>query len=291
MTSLVLTKMQVNSLYHGVLEQLVMEPITVSPRGLATRELTGAVLRLEYAQNCVVSLKARQLNYHFMVAEWLWVATGREDVASIAPYNKKIADFSDDGEIFFGAYGPRWRDQIGYLLAKLRKDPDSRQAVISIWRPNPPSTKDVPCTVAMQYLIRDGELHTIVTMRSSDAWLGLPYDIFNFARLGSIVAGELGIEQGSLQLQLGSLHLYETNHEAVRKVLSQRTLEMPIKLAPLHGLPSVEHGDLLATGFRYKDLKPIDPHSTLLWEYIEVLQHRFNNLPLSANNPFKMVLP
>jgi thymidylate synthase len=67
--------------------------------------------------------------------------------------------------------------------------------------------------VSVQFLIRDGLLHVVDTMRSSDLWLGWPYDIFNFSMLARYVICHLKQkpELGVIVLQAGSAHLYEQN--------------------------------------------------------------------------------
>lgn len=166
---------------------------------------------------------ARDLNYRFMLAEWLWIQAGREDVTSIAGFNSKIANYSDDGVIFAGAYGPRLSKQWNYLLSTLRKDPDSRQAVATIFTPAPEATKDVPCTLSLQVFIRGGRMHGIMTMRSNDLWLGLPHDFFNFAQIVNWLAGSLDVLPGSMTIQAGSSHIYASNYEAVDLVLARPT--------------------------------------------------------------------
>src|SRR5712691_3901798 len=79
----------------------------VSPQGHSCRELLGVSLRVEDLRANILVHPRRNLNYRFMVAEWLWIALGRNDVATVARYNPEIAQFSDDGLTFTGAYGPR----------------------------------------------------------------------------------------------------------------------------------------------------------------------------------------
>jgi thymidylate synthase len=228
----------------------------VAPRGQATRELTGCVYQLDDVTRCATWLPERRLNYAFMAAEFLWMFCGREDVAMISHYNERIKEFSDDGLGFFGAYGPRWRDQVGGAVHRLKGDLTSRQAVIGTWRPlynrrrltwDDESyfmeTRDVPCTLSMQYLLRDGCLDAYVTMRSSDAWLGLPYDLFNFSMLQRAVAAELGVLPGTLTLFVGSSHLYERNLDQAREVLKaveDHGSDLRYYLA-IPGPPNLEH--------------------------------------------------
>lgn len=171
-------------------------------------------------QNNILVHKDRDLNYRFMLAEWLWIQAGRQDVASIARFNSKIADYSDNGDYFAGAYGPRLWPQWNYLLETLKKDRDSRQAVATIFTPCPGPTKDVPCTLSLQVFIRHDRLHGIMTMRSNDLWLGLPHDFFNFAQMTNWLAGQLEVGLGSMAVQAGSSHIYARNFEAVDRVLA-----------------------------------------------------------------------
>jgi thymidylate synthase len=197
-----------DNVWTGLLKHLLERGKLQSPRGQITFEELGVVLRMSDLRENILINDARRPNYRFMVAEWLWIALGRSDVASLMRYNKQIAQFSDDKLTFSGAYGPRLKPQWDWIIQKLRKDEYSRQSVASIWLPSPSESKDIPCTLNFQFLLRDKHLNCIVTMRSSDVWLGLPYDFFNFSMLTNMLAGELGVECGWLQMNLGSSHLY-----------------------------------------------------------------------------------
>lgn len=219
----------IGNLWFCLLEALVHSGRPVSPRSLPCRELLGVNLYLDDARNNVFVHEQRRLAYKFMVAEWLWIWYGHDDVATIDQYNPNIGQFSDDGTRFFGAYGPRIKEQWSWLLENLRK-PDTRQAVIEIWRPTPPASRDVPCTLSWQLLLRDGKLNGIVTMRSSDAFLGVPYDVFSFTMLQNIAAAALNVTVGSYQLNVGSSHLYErdvNNAQIILETGEPRGLRSP----------------------------------------------------------------
>jgi thymidylate synthase len=213
-----LTRPTFAQLWHDLLETLMSEEAGVSPRGMKTKEIINVHLELTDPWENILGTPERKLAYKFMVAEWLWIWYGHNDVRTIVPYNPHIAQFSDDGEEFFGAYGPRVNQSWGYVFRLLKDDPDTRQAVICIYRPPPGKTKDVPCTLTMQFLLRDGCLNAIVNMRSSDTWLGLPYDYYTFSMLQITMATMLCARVGSLYFNLGSSHLYERNFEAAHEI-------------------------------------------------------------------------
>jgi len=193
------------------LEHLIKYGKSEAPRGMPTKAIYDQQLIFNPRKPVVMPI-GRKLSYRFMLAEAYWILTGDDTVAGIEKYNKNIAQFSDDGVKFFGAYGPKVIAQAEYVVNTLRRDKDSRQAIISIWRDSPPPTKDVPCTIMVQFRVDSiNRLHSHVVMRSSDVWLGLPYDVFNFSMLMHMVASSLGVEVGNLRYTLLNTHLYERN--------------------------------------------------------------------------------
>jgi thymidylate synthase len=202
-----------DEVWLDLLSDIVDHGAESRPRGLRIKELLCRTTRIDMRRPAV-AIKARKVGYRFMIAEAFWILSGRNDVASIARYSPHIASFSDDGRYFQGAYGPRIVEQLTYVCDCLCKDPDSRQAVVGIWRQNPRDSKDVSCTLSAQFLLRDGQLNCVDTMRSSDAWLGWIYDVVNFSALSAYVALMLryrtgkAIELGDLFLTAGSSHLY-----------------------------------------------------------------------------------
>lgn len=227
----------------GTIEDVIINGATVSPRGQETVELLQHTLAVDLLYPVVVA-PTRVISEKFYGAEAYWMLSGDDSVAGIAPYNKHIAQFSDDGERFFGAYGPKIAEQLDYVVAKLLQDSDTRQAGLTLWRENPPATKDVPCTIAMFFNLRDHGLdrkvlNMHVYMRSSDVWLGVPYDVFNFSMVAMQVLCRLNaayrrepapyqgeergwpraVDPGALYLTAASRHLYERNTAKALEVL------------------------------------------------------------------------
>jgi thymidylate synthase len=225
-----------SSVWLGLIETLLDNGDLVTPRGKPCREVLACQTNVSMVDP-VVQVKGRKLGYRFMAAEAHWIISGDNRLETILPYANHIKDFSDDGFFFYGAYGPRVVDQLSYVARVLAEDLNSRQAVLTIWRSNPHKSKDIPCTVAIQWFIRDGKLHCIDTMRSSDAWLGWPYDVVNFSCLSyylrAILRHQYGLvmDIGDLVLQAGSQHIYERNEVAAREVLNNpETYQIPLDL-------------------------------------------------------------
>lgn len=211
----------VDDVWINTLNNLLNLGRPVRPREQGTYELMAYQTIVDMRQP-ILCVGDRRLSYEFMAAEAAWILSGDNRVSSIKSFAPSIEQFSDDGERFFGAYGPRVTDQLSGVVAALNQDRESRQAVMTIWRPNPPPTKDVPCTVALQWLVRDDQLHCVATMRSSDIWLGWPYDVFNFSMISRVIFYELAppvSRLGNLYLTVGSQHLYLKNADRARECL------------------------------------------------------------------------
>jgi thymidylate synthase len=204
-----------NEQWLMLVNELIMHGKKISPRGQETRELLCKSTTINL-KTPVLSLPGRKLGYKFMCAEAAWILSGDNRLSTIEPYSKDIHKFSDNGVHFAGAYGPQFLEQVSYIVDTLFKDEDTRQAVMTIWRPNPRDSKDIPCTVYIQFIIRDGELHVFDYMRSSDVWLGFPYDVFNFSMMAYYVLIMLKmkgkvLKPGTLTLTATSQHIYERN--------------------------------------------------------------------------------
>lgn len=237
--------------WSGTLEQLLTHGQAVAPRGQGTLELPQHTIAVDMLRPVVVA-PTRKVSEKFLGAEAHWMLSGDNRVETIAPYNKNIAQFSDDGVTFFGAYGPKIADQIEYVVRKLFEDQDTRQAGLTLWRENPPATKDVPCTIAMFFSLRDGKLNSHVFMRSSDVWLGVPYDVFNFTMVAMLVMCRLNtffaaqpapyqgeerswpqvVMPGTLFLTAASRHLYDRNRADAKAVLAYDSWDAPTGLVP-----------------------------------------------------------
>jgi thymidylate synthase len=209
--------------FRRALHEIYYHGQTVKPRGMVTKEISPATLVID-PRKTIYPSPIRNLNFAFLFAENLWYLSGRADTHLLSYYNSNIKNFSQDG-LHDGAYGPKIVSQIRYIVETLQKDPDSRQAIISLWERNPRPSKDVPCTSLFQFMIREGKLNMYVTMRSNDIIFGSNYDVPSFAMIQLVVASCLGIEAGQLFHTANSLHLYEMHYEMTDKLLGETVPE------------------------------------------------------------------
>lgn len=171
------------------------------------------------------------------LAELLWYLSGSDRLDYIERYIPKYAKDAEDNGTLHGAYGPRLlnmggQNQIANVIAALRERPSTKRAVIQLFSAEDIASryKEVPCTIALQFFIRDEKLLCCSFMRSNDAFKGLPHDVFCFTMLQEIIARELDVELGPYRHLVSSLHLYEDSINAAQAYLTegvQSSLAMP----------------------------------------------------------------
>ena len=118
--------------------------------------------------------------------------------------------------LYSGGYGPRLfgpgeADQVGNVIKLLRQRPSSRRAVVQVFDGSDIAAehKEIPCTTTLQFFVRNERVEMVATMRSNDAYFGLPHDVFCFSMLQEIVARTLNRDVGVYRHFAGSLHLYK----------------------------------------------------------------------------------
>lgn len=212
-----------NYWYHYLNEQQREGFNQPSRAGVVVGEFINAITIIEDPRENVLKSEVRNLSMKYAIGELLWYLSGSNKLADIEPYAKFWGKISDDGETINSAYGYRIHQQFGfdqweYVKRCLTIDQYSRQAIIHIKDASDEPTKDTPCTLDLQFLIRGEELHLTVHMRSNDIWLGFPYDVFAFTCLQIKMAMELGINVGTYTHIAGSLHLYQKDALKVEEI-------------------------------------------------------------------------
>lgn len=171
----------------------------------------------------------RDANPFFHLIEALWMLAGKQDVATLAHYVRRMSDFSDDGITFHGAYGHRWLNrphppfnQLSIVIELLKKHPQSRRAVIQIWDYQSDlytneEIKDTPCNLIVTPWINNQLLDLTVFCRSNDViWGAAGTNAVQFSILQEYLAANLSIGVGSLYQISNNFHAYSEIFEELK---------------------------------------------------------------------------
>lgn len=218
-----------------------------APRGFSSRERIGVQYTLLDPRQRVPFAPARRVNIVFNFAEALWYLSGRDDLDFIEYYAPSMHRYSMDGKSLTGtAYGRKifgtedGTSQWDSVVSQILEDPDTKRAVVQIFDSAELRVKDnidVSCTLGLQFLLRDHELHMVSYMRANDAYRGMVSDVFSFTFLQEFMAAELGVSLGSYVHVAGSLHIYLPDDPRVREVLSSAA-QAPEEMSAFPAMPA-----------------------------------------------------
>lgn len=181
----------------------------------------------------------RNASPYYAMGELIWYLSGSNKIDHIKKYSAKYPYFSDDGVTAHGAYGNRILHNHGFtgpreffenLASHLKSNKNDRRVFVSTWNPEADYLKksnDIPCTVGWMIKLRGNRLHWHTIMRSNDLWLGMPYDVWCFSMIQSILAEACGVEVGDYTHTVGSLHIYERNEQDIQARKSARQFYEP----------------------------------------------------------------
>jgi thymidylate synthase len=158
----------------------------------------------------------RRWNLVYAEAEWRWYISGDPNIKAlgdiygkIPPIWERMADKDGNVNSNYGWQAQRG-DQLNKVVQMLEKNPETRQATISIYdgKEIDKYATDTPCTYAVQFTILNGKLNMCVTMRSNDLWYGFCNDQYCFSELQRYVAMRIDKEVGEYYHFAHNLHLY-----------------------------------------------------------------------------------
>ena len=181
-----------------------------------TKTLFNIGFEMTDPTNNIISFDWRKWKLDYAKAEWRWYESGDPSTKKLGELYGKVPQIwrhmADEKGNVNSNYGYQWgrNSQLDYVLEKLRRDPNTRQATISIYDGKEHSLykHDTPCTYAIQFTVVNNRLNMCVTMRSNDLWYGFCNDQYCFAQLQKLVAEETDYELGSYFHFAHNLHLY-----------------------------------------------------------------------------------
>lgn len=255
------TYANIDQMWLDTLQQIHGEGVDLPSRDGPCREILGWSGRLLDPTAHFLLNPIRKCSPSYTAAEVLWYLSGQRVVHALTPYAPQYTRFCNEATLHLeangdettvepgkyrtqssrkttlyahGAYGYRMSRRIGNytaltnIIRMLKLDPNTRQAVLPLYdagmdmeKATSGDKKDIPCTLTLNFLLRDGKLNLHVNMRSNDIWLGLPHDVFAFTCIQMLIASCLDVEVGWYQHSAMSMHLYERNKEKAFQAMDE----------------------------------------------------------------------
>lgn len=253
--------------YLNLLEKVLEEgQIKTDRTQTGTLSLFGHQMRFNLKEGFPL-LTTKKLHLPSIIHELLWFLSGDTNINYLKNNSVKIWNAWADKDGNLGrVYGAQWRDwrdsknqpvdQITKVIDQIKNNPDSRRHLVVAYNPGEVDQMALPpCHAFFQFYVLGGELSCQLYQRSSDIFLGLPFNIASYALLTHMVAQVCGLQAKEFIISLGDTHLY-TNHIEQAKLQLKRT---PKNLPKLNINPDVK--DIFKfkfTDFQFEGYLPED---------------------------------
>jgi thymidylate synthase len=215
--------------------------------GTGTRAIFGEVMRFRLSEG-FPAVTTKRLAFRSVLGELLWFLAGSSDVKELhalgvriwdgnayAPYWTPKARFDGDAG---RNYGQQWRDwiapngnhvdQLAKVIAQLKSNPSSRRHLVTAWNPGELDDTSLPaCHAFFQFFVAEGRLSLMMYQRSCDLFLGVPFNMAQYAVLLHLVAQFTSLVPDELIHVLADAHIYRDHIEPVRQQLTREPYPSP----------------------------------------------------------------
>lgn len=245
--------------------------------GTGTLSVFGRQYRHDLADGFPL-LTTKKLHFRSIAHELLWFLRGDTNIRWLKDNGVSIWDewATESGDLgpVYGAQWTAWPtedgpvNQIDYVVDTLRNNPDSRRILFHGWNvgylpDEAMSPQDnvragrmalPPCHLLYQFYVAAGRLSAQLYIRSSDSFLGLPYNTASLALLTHMLAQQCDLEPGEIIVSTGDSHIYLNHLEQVRTQLARKPRPLP-KLELRRRPPTIYD-------YRFEDFTIVgyDPH-------------------------------
>jgi thymidylate synthase len=206
--------------------------------GTGTRSVFGWQMRFALSEGFPL-VTTKKLHLRSIIHELLWFLQGSTNVQYLRDNGVTIWDeWADERGELGPVYGHQWRhwpkadgstiDQISDVIARIKRDPDSRRLIVSAWNvADLPRMALAPCHAFFQFYVAGGRLSCQMYQRSADIFLGVPFNIASYALLTHMVAEQCDLQVGDFVWTGGDCHLYLNHLEQARIQLAREPFPLP----------------------------------------------------------------
>ena len=225
--------------YLDLLKKILEDGKTKPSRGIHDlKAIFGYQLRFDLRQGFPL-LTTKKMPFKILAHELLWFVSGESNIKYLQDHKIHYWDDFADQDLNLGpVYGVQWRhwknldgteiDQLAWAIDQIKTNPNSKAIIVSAWNPSDLEAMRLPpCHTMFQFDVQKNKLRMQLYQRSSDVFLGLPFNIAQYAMLLCMVAKLTGLEARELIVSIGSAHLYKNQIDQAKEQITRTPLRFP----------------------------------------------------------------
>lgn len=268
--------------YLDILRDILDNGVVKGDRtGTGTHSVFGRQFRHDLSCGFPL-LTTKKLHFKSIANELIWFLSGGINIGWLKNHGVSIWNewATESGELG-PVYGKQWtawptRDggsinQIDYVVDTLKRNPNSRRILFHGWNVEYLPDESVspqenarrgkmalpPCHLLYQFYVADNRLSAQLYIRSSDSFLGLPYNTASLALLTHMLAQQCDLVPHEIVISIGDLHAYANHLTQIETQLSREPRPLPqlnIRRRP---------ASIYDYAFEDFDLVNYDPHPSI----------------------------
>ncbi len=238
--------------YHELLKDILANGTLKGDRtGTGTTSVFGRQIRHDLSTGFPL-LTTKKLHFKSIANELIWFLSGDTNIRwlnenGVSIWNEWATEEGELGPV----YGKQWTawptrengiiNQIDYVIDTLRNNPNSRRILFHGWNPEYLPDESLspqenaragrmalpPCHLLYQFYVANGKLSSQLYIRSSDSFLGLPYNIASLALLTHMLAQQCDLVPHEIVVSIGDLHAYANHMEQIGTQLTREPRALP----------------------------------------------------------------
>ncbi len=237
--------------YLQLMADILQDGKSKPSRGIQDlKAIFGYQIRFDMRQGFPL-LTTKKMPFKTLLHELFWFISGDSNVQYLHDHNIRYWDgFLDEKNDLGRVYGVQWRhwrrpeisekteiefDQLQWAIDEIKNNPDSKAIIVSAW--NAGELKEMrlpPCHTMFQFDVTKskndkagGKLRMQLYQRSSDVFLGLPFNIAQYSMLLHMVAHLTGLEARELIISIGNAHLYKNHLDQASEQIQRKPMSFP----------------------------------------------------------------
>jgi thymidylate synthase len=242
--------------YSDIMSSCMKRGTKIIGRNGATRQISGAHIRANLKEGFPI-VTGKQIYPKSCFVETEWLLSGQSNIKFLNANGVHIWDqWADDNGDLGPVYGYQLLDfnginQFENVIREFKANKYSRRLLFTMWNPGDLLKMNLPpCHYSFQFVVTNNFVDIIVSMRSLDLFIGLPYDMVMYASILHSFANEFNLIPNEVIINAANAHVYEEHVSSAAIYCGREKFSLP-KLINCSKFQNFKHIEMVIEGYNH----------------------------------------